>query len=62
MDDIDFTGTEVLRREAEDFADRGIQMFVAELTSAAEGCARRAGLDRVLTIVPRLEAAITAAS
>lgn len=62
MDDIDFTGTEVLRREAEDFADRGIQMFVAELTSAAEGCARRAGLDQVLTIVPRLEAAITAAS
>ena len=62
MDDIDFTGTEVLRREAEDFAHRGLQMFVAELTSAAEGCARRAGLDQVLTIVPRLEAAITAAS
>jgi MFS superfamily sulfate permease-like transporter len=62
MDDIDFTGTEVLRRQAEDFAARGIHMFIAELASDADGCARRAGLDHVLTIVPRLEEAITAAS
>jgi high affinity sulfate transporter 1 len=62
MDDIDFSGTEVLRRQAEDFAARDIRLFVAELSSDAEGCVRRAGLDQVLTIVPRLEEAIAAAS
>jgi hypothetical protein len=62
MDDIDFTGTEVLRRQAADFAARDIRVFVAELSSDAEACVRRAGLDQVLTIVPRLEEAITAAT
>ncbi|HYN72259.1 MAG TPA: SulP family inorganic anion transporter, partial [Nakamurella sp.] len=57
MDDIDFTGTEVLRRQAEDFAARDIRVYLAELSSDAEGCVRRAGLDQVLTIVPRLEEA-----
>ncbi|HET7799862.1 MAG TPA: SulP family inorganic anion transporter [Humibacillus xanthopallidus] len=62
MDDIDFTGTEVLRRQATDFAARDIHLFVAELSSSAESSVERAGLGDVLTVVPRLEQAITAAS
>jgi high affinity sulfate transporter 1 len=62
MDDIDFTGTEVLRRQASDFAAQNVRLFVAELSTDAEACVRRARLDDVLTIVPRLEQAITAAS
>ena len=62
MDDIDFTGTEVLRRQAEDLAGHGVRMYLAELSSSAEGSARRAGLDAVLTILPRLEEAIAAAA
>lgn len=62
MDDIDFTGTEVLRRQASDFAAHDVRLFIAELSTDAEACVRRARLDDVLTIVPRLEQAITAAS
>ena len=62
MDDIDFTGTEVLRRQAEDLAAGGTRVYLTELTTDAEDCARRAGLDQVLTIVPRLEEAITYAA
>ena len=62
MDDIDFTGTEVLRRQAEDLAARHIRVYLTELSADAEACARRAGLDQVLTIVPRLEEAIATAS
>lgn len=62
MDDIDFTGTEVLRRQAEDLAARDIRVYLTELSADAEGCARRAGLDQVLTMVPRLEEAIAYAA
>lgn len=62
MDDIDFTGTEVLRRQAEDLAARGTRVYLTELSTDAEDCARRAGLDQVLTIVPRLEEAIAYAA
>lgn len=62
MDDIDFTGTEVLHRQATDFAARDIHLFVAELSTDAERIVGRAGLGDVLTVVPRLEQAITAAS
>ncbi|TQM57985.1 SulP family inorganic anion transporter [Humibacillus xanthopallidus] len=62
MDDIDFTGTEVLRRQATDFAARGIRVFLAELSTDAENIVLRAGLGKVLTVVPRLEQAIIAAS
>lgn len=62
MDDIDFTGTEVLRRQAEDLAARDIRVYLTELSVDAESCARRAGLDQVVTIVPRLEEAITYAA
>jgi MFS superfamily sulfate permease-like transporter len=62
MDDIDYSGTEVLRRQAADFAGRDIRLFIAELSADAERSVRRAGLDQVLTIVPRLEEAITAAA
>jgi high affinity sulfate transporter 1 len=62
MDDIDFTGTEVLRRQATDFAARNIHVFLAELSTDAEDSVRRAGLGDVLTVVPRLKQAITAAS
>lgn len=62
MDDIDFTGTQVLRRQAEDLAARDIRVYLTELSPDAEGCARRTGLDQVLTIVPRLEEAMAYAA
>jgi sulfate permease, SulP family len=62
MDDIDFTGTEVLRRQAEDLAARDIRMYLTELSPDAEGCVRRAGLEHVVTIVARLEEAVAYAA
>jgi SulP family sulfate permease len=62
MDDIDFTGTEVLRRQAEDLAPRGIRVYLTELSTDAEDIVQRAGLDQALTIVPRLEEAVAYAA
>ena len=62
MDDIDYTGTEVLRRQATDFKARGTRLIIAELSEDAAGTVQRAGLGDVLTVVPRLEQAITVAS
>jgi MFS superfamily sulfate permease-like transporter len=62
MDDIDFSGAEILRRMAAQFARGGVRIYVTELAPSALEGLRRAGLDEVLTVVPRLEEAILEAA
>jgi MFS superfamily sulfate permease-like transporter len=62
MDDIDFTGTETLRRQAQDFAKQHIRLYVTELSDDARSSVTAAGLQDVLSTPDRLEEAITDAA
>lgn len=58
MDDIDYTGGEVLRRLAEDFRERGIRIYLAEMSDSTAAAVDASGLPEVVTCVPRLEDAV----
>jgi anti-anti-sigma factor len=58
MDDIDYTGADVLRRLAEDFERKGTRLVITELSPAAGATLERTGLGEVLSVVPRLESAV----
>ena len=58
MDDVDYTGGEVLRKLAEDFGERGISMYLAEMSESTAAAIAASGLAEVVTCVPRLEDAV----
>lgn len=55
MEDIDFTGAGVLRRLAEELKAHDGLVVLTELSAGALESAQQAGLDDVVTIVPRIE-------
>lgn len=59
MDDIDYTGADVLRRPAAGLrARKGTRLVITELSPAAGATLERTGLGEVLSVVPRLESAV----
>ena len=62
MDDVDYTGGEVLRKLAEDFGERGIRMYLAEMSESTAAAVTASGLAEVVTCVPRLEDAVREAT
>ena len=55
MDDIDFTGTEVLRRIGREYRDKGGRLVLVELAEDPLAAVRRTHLDDDVVIVPRIE-------
>ena len=62
MDDIDYSGAEILRRMARQYERQGARIYLTELAPSALAGVHEAGLDDVLSVVPRLEEAILAAT
>jgi len=62
MDDIDYTGAEVIRRLAQDFRASGIQVYLTELNADTTASIDASGLPAVVTCVPRIEDAVREAS
>ena len=62
MDDIDYTGAEVIRRLAEDFRTSGIQVYLTELNADTTAAVDRSGLPAVVMCVPRIEDAVRQAT
>jgi high affinity sulfate transporter 1 len=55
MSDIDVTGADVLRDLAVDLAAQGCRTVVTDLSTDAAAVLERAGVDRVVTVLPHVE-------
>lgn len=55
MDDIDYTGTEVLRRLGREFSSSGGHVVLVELADRPLATVRRTHLDDDVVVVPRME-------
>jgi sulfate permease, SulP family len=58
MDDIDVTGCNVITRLAQDLEAKGTKLVITELVPQAAQIVHDSGLDRVATVVPRIEDAL----
>ena len=61
MDDVDYTGAEVIRRLAEDFGASGIRVYLTEMSDGTLAAIEASGLPEVVSCVPRIEDAVRAA-
>ncbi len=59
MSDIDVTGVNVLTRLAQDLSAHGVRVVLAEMGESAAQIVHDSGLDQIVTIVPRIEDALT---
>jgi MFS superfamily sulfate permease-like transporter len=62
MEDIDFTGAEVVRRLAHDLGSAGVHVYVTEMSDETAQALDASGMAGVVTAVPRMEEAVRIAA